>query len=212
MFRRRVPSSLVMSHPLQLSGQRFGRLIAEERTESDSRGRAVWRCTCDCGATTKVLATHLKRGNTKSCGCYSRDVATSNLPRGLTGPAHHSFRGVGNLSKSHWNSVLRGAVSRGHAVEITIEGAWALYERQKGRCALSGLPIGFGSRPRHANTPTTTASLDRIDSSLGYVEGNVQWVHREVNLMKNTLTQERFLELCQAISECAGGACEVEWA
>jgi len=44
-----------------------------------------------------------------------------------------------------------------------------------------------------------TASLDRIDSSKGYIEGNVQWVHRKINMMKQSYTQEEFIELCQAV-------------
>jgi hypothetical protein len=51
----------------------------------------------------------------------------------------------------------------------------------------------------HAPYLDNTASLDRIDSSLGYVRGNVQWLHKDVNWMKNTLDQDRFIELCKAI-------------
>ena len=43
------------------------------------------------------------------------------------------------------------------------------------------------------------ASLDRIDSSLGYIEGNVQWVERKVNIIKRELKQEEFIKLCQDI-------------
>ena len=40
------------------------------------------------------------------------------------------------------------------------------------------------------------ASLDRIDSKLGYIEDNVQWVTSKVNMMKQHYTQEEFLEVC----------------
>lgn len=52
-----------------------------------------------------------------------------------------------------------------------------------------------------------TASLDRIDSSRGYVEGNVQWVHKDVNFMKQALSQERFVELCTLVAEKARKLC-----
>jgi hypothetical protein len=45
-----------------------------------------------------------------------------------------------------------------------------------------------------------TASLDRIDSNKDYVEGNIQWVHKHLNLMKNILSQEYFINLCNKVS------------
>lgn len=48
------------------------------------------------------------------------------------------------------------------------------------------------------------ASLDRIDSSQGYIKGNVQWVHKDINKMKFDLSQDRFLELCNIIVQNRG--------
>ena len=42
-------------------------------------------------------------------------------------------------------------------------------------------------------------SLDRVDSSKGYIEGNVQWVHKMVNMSKQQYTQEEFIEMCTAV-------------
>jgi len=52
---------------------------------------------------------------------------------------------------------------------------------------------------RRAGKPSQTASLDRINSDMGYVEGNVQWVHRDINFMKGCLSQHNFIHLCQLI-------------
>ena len=51
-----------------LTGKRFGMLTVICRSEQRSR-YAVWECKCDCGNTTHVLSTNLRRGFTKSCGC-----------------------------------------------------------------------------------------------------------------------------------------------
>lgn len=56
-----------------LSGQRFGRLLAVERMGSDSDGFSMWRCVCDCGNTVIVRSSSLKDGNTRSCGCLVHD-------------------------------------------------------------------------------------------------------------------------------------------
>lgn len=103
------------------------------------------------------------------------------------------WRGVGQLSMSYWSRVNIGAETRDLEVKITIEDAWNLFQSQNGVCNLSGVKISLDLKDH-------TASLDRIDSSLGYVEGNIQWIHRDVNLMKNKLNQDYFLELCNKIS------------
>ena len=44
-----------------------------------------------------------------------------------------------------------------------------------------------------------TASFDRIDNSKGYEVGNIQWVHKEINMMRGTLSVDRFIELCEFV-------------
>lgn len=46
----------------------------------------------------------------------------------------------------------------------------------------------------------STASLDRIDSSKDYTIGNVQWIHKSINLMKNVIPQDIFVEWCVKIA------------
>lgn len=58
-----------------VSGQRFGRLIAIRPTEKRVRRQIVWGCKCDCGNTTFVGSDNLRRAHTKSCGCLKvRDI------------------------------------------------------------------------------------------------------------------------------------------
>lgn len=62
-----------------LKGMRFGRLyvLEYEGTKENSAGNKIsyWKCKCDCGNKTSVSATHLLRGNTKSCGCLKTEGA-----------------------------------------------------------------------------------------------------------------------------------------
>ena len=46
-----------------------------------------------------------------------------------------------------------------------------------------------------------TASLDRIDSTKGYIEGNVQWVDKIVNAMKWNIPEKYFIEICKTIAK-----------
>lgn len=52
-----------------ISGKRFGRLVAEERVIID--GKPKWKCKCDCGSETFVDIRYLNGGHTNSCGCLS---------------------------------------------------------------------------------------------------------------------------------------------
>jgi hypothetical protein len=59
-----------MSRPLDLTGQRFGRLVAIERLVGHSvDGCAVWRFQCDCGQEIATAGRAVRRGRTTSCGC-----------------------------------------------------------------------------------------------------------------------------------------------
>jgi hypothetical protein len=53
---------------IDLTGQRFGRLVAIRRHGTVNHG-ASWLCRCDCGCEHVVRAVSLRRGDTKSCGC-----------------------------------------------------------------------------------------------------------------------------------------------
>lgn len=58
-----------------LNGQRFGRLTVVSYAGSSAKN-TYWRCRCDCGEETRVVAGNLKRGFTTSCGCF-RNESTS---------------------------------------------------------------------------------------------------------------------------------------
>lgn len=66
-----------MSAKIDITGQRFGRLVAIEPTlkRSRSSGSVVWKCKCDCGNMAFVSYNVLHRSNTRSCGCLRNESA-----------------------------------------------------------------------------------------------------------------------------------------
>ncbi len=54
-----------------LTGKRFGRLVAQERLPDKRDNSYLWRCLCDCGGVAFVTAAALTKGQSKSCGCLS---------------------------------------------------------------------------------------------------------------------------------------------
>lgn len=60
-----------------LTGQRFGRLIAIEPAGRASDRQLKWRCKCDCGNEKIIIGASLKAGLTKSCGCLNKETPTN---------------------------------------------------------------------------------------------------------------------------------------
>lgn len=69
---------------IDLTGQKFGRLLVLERGENSKEGKAQWKCKCDCGNEHTASSQNLKTGNTKSCGCYRKEILRASK-HGMTG-------------------------------------------------------------------------------------------------------------------------------
>lgn len=107
-----------------------------------------------------------------------------------------NFRGVGDISGAYFTSVKKGASTRKLDFEINMDYVWDIYKSQGGVCYYSGIPIQFTPSYKRKNQ---TASIDRIDSSKGYINGNIVICHKNINLMKRHWSEYFFLILCQRI-------------
>jgi hypothetical protein len=67
-----------MSKIKDLTGQRFGYLVAIENVGKNERNQIVWHCKCDCGGTKNVSSEFLIRGSVKSCGCINKRLSELN--------------------------------------------------------------------------------------------------------------------------------------
>ncbi len=174
---------------VNLLGQQIGILeviqdLGVRPIGSKNKLRRYWLCQCKCGNKKEVEHSHLRSGNIKSCGCEQYKK----------GGEHHSWTGHGEISGNTWDHIKRKRRnSNKRKFTITIEYAWQLFLDQNRCCVLTNLPLSFG-KPK-------TACLDRIDSSKGYSKGNVQWIHKDVNWMKNAFSQDYFIHMCQLVTE-----------
>lgn len=76
-----------MAKAKDLTGQRFGRLVVVDLNEEESSKprkngkhttkRRYWNCLCDCGNTCVVREKSLIEGDTKSCGCLMKEIAST---------------------------------------------------------------------------------------------------------------------------------------
>ncbi len=172
----------------KLEGKTYGRLEVQKFAGTDAWGKSEWECKCVCGKIVTVGISSLNQGHQRSCGCLRKDMNN-----------HRFWQGYGEISKDTWSSIQRGAKSRNLEFSITIEYAWELFEKQNKLCSLTGKLLSLHKHKRDKIRPT--ASLDRIDNTKGYIIGNVQWVHKHVNICKHTYTNEEFIELCNQVAK-----------
>jgi hypothetical protein len=177
-----------------LTGQKFNKLTVISKAESKYNGHSkmsMWLCRCECGQTKIVAGCSLRSKNTKSCGkCPNRKA--------------HNRKGHGEISGAYWANLRHGAESRKIEMSITEKQAWDLFLQQERKCAISGVELIFASNYMKGGAAIQTASLDRIDRRKGYIIGNVRWVHKHINMMKNVLSDEEFIGWCKIVVEHAG--------
>lgn len=172
---------------IELTGKRFGKLIVLRDTGLRKSRRPIYECICDCGNITNILGKYLIIGDTKSCGCIAKAFS-------------HNRDCVGEITLSFWTPIIKQANKRGIPFEIDRSFAWDLYCQQNRKCALTGIDISFSSNIRDQRGKQT-CSLDRINNDLGYIEGNVQWVHKRINIMKNVYSQDEFIQWCGFVQQ-----------
>jgi len=156
-------------------GDVFGDWTVLHRTET--RQRATYVCKCKCGNESIVGRYALSRKQSQRCNTC-RQIKSRTPVEGIV-----------------WRRILRSAEIRSWKVVLTQEDAFELLKKQEYKCALSGEPIAVDR-----DNPGTTASLDRIDSTQDYSLSNVQWVHKYVNLMKQSFSQEYFISICKKVA------------
>lgn len=175
-----------------LTGQKFGHLEVIEMAHKPDDRRREYRAVCKCHNCGKenhwVFPYHLTKLGQKSCGCLK-----GNRKKGKD---HCCYKGFGGITGSIWGRIKSSAKKRDLEFSITIKDGWELFEKQDHKCALTGLHLEIG-----AGRNRCSASLDRIDNSKGYSIDNIQWVHRNVNMIKHHWSQEYFVNICRRIVE-----------
>lgn len=154
-----------------------------------------WLCRCICGTEKSIPRYSLvPSSKIKSCGCQKHNQPKRENSKRWTG--------IGEMSGDYWFNLKTGAQARNLEVTINKEDAWNLFLKQDRKCALSSIELQFPSKGKATDG---TASLDRIDSTKGYIPGNVQWVHKDINRMKMQLDEKKFIELCVLIARKSQG-------
>ena len=164
-----------MHEKIDMTGRVIGRLLVIEECGRDARGRALWRCRCECGNEVIVRDDNLRNEHTKSCGCYQREASTT-----------HGMRKTRLYSV--WQSMLkRAGATKGASEEvkrayqdrgITVCDGWLVFENFRDWALSHGY--------------SDDLEIDRRDNDKGYCPDNCQWISRRENMnnRRNTIRLE----------------------
>jgi hypothetical protein len=162
--------------PTDLRGNRYGRLVVIEWV---SRKPTRWLCACDCGNTKTILATLLAKGNkgTRSCGCLRKEVCAAKVYK-------HGM----NHSKEHmvWDAMKRRCYNK-NCKDYPDYGGRGIEVCEEWRDDFLAFYRDMGDRP-------SGMSIERIDNSMGYSNGNCRWAtpHEQNRNMRRNVVLEAF--------------------
>lgn len=165
---------------VNLLDKKFHRLLVVAKAPSRNQ-RAYWLCVCDCNKSVEVTTSSLTTGNTKSCGCWKRQIASEkarkqSFKHGHSGGVITNSRA--SLTYRSWTSMLTRC-NNPKATQYYNYGGRGITvcDRWQGVDGFSNFLADVGERTK-GNT------LDRIDVNKNYEPGNCRWSTPQVQ-MKN---------------------------
>lgn len=184
-----------MSRFIDLTNQKFGRLTVIKRVDQKTPIR--WLCKCECGNLKEVYATHLRSGNTLSCGCLAREIAVKMGHQRDIGKRSFKHGDFGTKLYGIWAGMKRRCYNRntkyyadygGRGIKVCEE--WQEYINFKQWAVSAGYKEGL--------------TIERINVDFDYLPDNCKWISiHEQNLNKRNSVRIEYQGKIYSLKEIA---------
>lgn len=135
-------------------GKTFSHLTAVKDSGKRLHRNIIWECLCDCGNTTYVIASHLRSGNTKSCGCLRNKDKITHGKRATT-------------EWTIWHGIKQRCYNPNNKA-YKYYGGRGIFMCRRWRNSFENFYTDMGDRPKDL-------SIDRINNNGPYGKWNCHW-------------------------------------
>ena len=174
-------------------------------------------CGCEAQKPQSEYNRNIKLGRKnfccRSCSCTYRCNLYKDTPTEAQLQAQQNIKNYCQNHKDEWTPFrysFRNAKKRFKEFNLTLEDLKQIWEQQNGICPYTGLKLYLPTWNKKGSCEQLwcRASLDRIDSSKGYVVGNVQFISTPINFMKSTMSDLETKQYLKLISFYTSHFCE----
>lgn len=148
----------------------------------------------------------------RTCSCTFKNKLYKNNLSNAQKQCQQQIKEYCYNRKDEWTPYrysLRNAKKRFKEFNLTLEDLRTIWTNQNGICPYTGLKLQLPTYKK-CNNIWYRASLDRIDSTKGYVVGNIQFISTPINFMKSTMSDLETKQYLKLISAYTSHFCEDE--
>lgn len=165
-------------------GDKFKSWIVIDGPITNQHQCLLWKVQCEkCKQSEKWVQGNELMNSEKGFQCQKCAAIERGNKQAISNGKH------GDLTLTQFARMQRSAEKRNLEFKISIKDLWELFIFQNQICAITGDYI----------SSIEDASLDRIDSSIGYIKNNIQWVTYQANVSKHIMSMNELYNFCTKV-------------
>ena len=163
-------------------------------------------CGCSFEKENRYIKSAEKKGRRHFCSlkCQAVHEGASRFPGDSWNKSERNIQHLKSISGNSrdeytgFRILLSSCKKRNKECDVDLPYLKYLWEKQNGKCAITGVDLKLEA----SYNKNYQASIDRIDSSKGYLKGNIRFTSVSVNWLKSNLDDNHlneFIEICKEL-------------